>query len=139
MQLACRVLEVSESGFYDWQSRPLSARAIRDVWLIDQIRAVHAASRGIYGVRRMHAELVLGRGIMFGHGAVEILMRRARRGHRAAEVALPRPDQIATDLLNRNFTAEAPNASGSPTSLSTTPARASCTARSCSTHTHGAS
>jgi putative transposase len=111
VQLACRVLQVSESGFYEWRCRPPSARAIRHAWLIDQIRAVHAASRGIYGARRVHAELVLGRGIAVGHNAVELLMRRAglkgtigRQKWRHAK-----PDQIATDLLNRDFTADGPN------------------------------
>jgi putative transposase len=111
VQLACRVLEVSESGFYHWRSRPPSARAIRHVWLTDQICAVHAASRGTYGVRRVHAELRLGRGIAVGHGAVELLMRRAGL---AGVTGRPKwrcikPDQIAQDLVNRDFTAEAPN------------------------------
>ena len=89
IQIACRVLDVSESGFYDWRSRPPSARSIRHAWLTDQIRAVHAASRGIYGVRRVHAELVLGHGITVGHNAVELpdAPRRAQRCDRSPEVA----------------------------------------------------
>jgi hypothetical protein len=50
---------------------------VRHAWLTDLIRQVHAASKGIYGGRRVHAELTLGRGITVGHGAVELLMRRA--------------------------------------------------------------
>ena len=63
VQVACRVLGVSESGYYAWRKRPPSARAVRHAWLTDRIRAVHAASRGTYGARRVHAELVLGQGI----------------------------------------------------------------------------
>ena len=46
VELACRVLGVSESGYYAWRKRPPSARAIRHAWSTDRIRAVHAASRG---------------------------------------------------------------------------------------------
>ena len=77
MQLACRVLNVSESGYYARRSRAPSARAIRHVWLTDVIREVHIASRGTYGIRRVHADLILGQGIAVGHLAVEMLMRRA--------------------------------------------------------------
>jgi putative transposase len=76
-QLACRVLEVSESGYYARRSRAPSARAIRHAWITDVIRQAHAASRGTYGVRRVHAELTLGQGIAVGHQAVELLMQRA--------------------------------------------------------------
>ena len=38
-----------------------TVRTVRHVWLMtDQIQAVHLASRGIYGSRRIHAELTLG-------------------------------------------------------------------------------
>jgi putative transposase len=53
----CRVLGVSASGYYAWQSRPLSARAQADRALLEQIRAIHARSRGTYGAPRIQAEL----------------------------------------------------------------------------------
>jgi putative transposase len=77
VQAACRVVGAAESGFYAWRSRPPSPRAVRHAWLTDLIRQIHAASNGIYGGRRVHAELTLGRGITVGHGAVELLMHRA--------------------------------------------------------------
>ena len=77
VQLACRVLAVSEAGYYARRSRSPSARSIRHAWITDVIRQVHAASRETYGIRRVHAELTLGRGIAIGHQAVELLMRRA--------------------------------------------------------------
>lgn len=77
VQLACRVLAVSESGYYARRSRAPSARSIRHAWLSDVIREVHVTSRGTYGIRRVHAELTMGRGITVGHQAVELLMQRA--------------------------------------------------------------
>jgi putative transposase len=76
-QVACRVLGVSESGYYAWRGRGPSQRSVRHTWLTDLIRQVHAGSRGVYGARRVHAELTLGLGVAVGHGAVEMLMRRA--------------------------------------------------------------
>jgi putative transposase len=67
VQVAVRVLEVSESGYYEWRSRPPSQRAIRHAWLTDVIREAHLASRGTYGILRIHAELTLGHGISVGH------------------------------------------------------------------------
>ena len=55
-QVACRVLGVSESAFYDWRSRPPSARAIRHAWLTDLISQIHQQSRGAYGARWVHAD-----------------------------------------------------------------------------------
>ncbi|GAA1840903.1 hypothetical protein GCM10009836_20300 [Pseudonocardia ailaonensis] len=111
VQHACRVLGVAESGFYEWRSRPASPRALRHAWLTEQIQAIHTASFGTYGARRVHAELRLGHGILVGHGAVELLMRRAglaglpgrKRRRHVHETA------FSSDLVDRNFTRPAPN------------------------------
>ena len=111
VQMGCRVLGVAESGYYEHCSRPPSAQALRHVWLTDQIQAVHAASFGTYGARRVHAELRLGLGIAVGHGAVELLMRRAglaglpgRRRRRSIHET-----PFAGDLVDCQFTRERPD------------------------------
>ena len=111
VQVACRVLDVSVSGYYDWRSRPPSARAIRHAWLTDRILEVHQHARGIYGARRVHAELRLGRGIVVGHGAVAMLMRRAGLAGAAGRPKWRHttPDQIAADRVDRQFSRSGPN------------------------------
>ena len=111
MQKACRLLEVTESGYYQWRSRPPSARALRHAWLTNQIRAVHTASRGTYGVRRVHAELTIGLGLSVGHNQVELLMTRAEiKGLPGTRRPRPRHETpTASDLVERMFTREAPN------------------------------
>jgi putative transposase len=111
VQLAVRVLEVSEPGYYQWKNRSPSARAIRHEWLTDLIRHIHVASRGTYGARRVHAELVLGHGVSVGHGAVEMLMRRAAISGLIGRPKWRRikPDNIAGDLVDRAFARTGPN------------------------------
>ena len=105
-QVACRVLGVSQSGFYAWRSRLPSARSIRHTWLTDLIHQVHQQSRGVYGARRVHAELTLGHEITVGHNAVAMLMRRAGiaglSGNGSAK-RRPRPVDTPVDLVDRNF------------------------------------
>jgi putative transposase len=111
VQVSCRVLRVSESGFYAWRGRAPSKRAIRHAWLTDVITQIHLESNGTYGVPRVHAELKLGRGISIGHNAVEMLMRRAglkglpgsRRPRRIHETP------TAEDLVDRQFARTQPN------------------------------
>jgi putative transposase len=111
VEVACRVLDVSTSGSDAWRSRPPSPRTIRHAWLTDRIVQVHQRSRGTYGALRVHAELRLGHGIMVGHNAVALLMRRAGL---AGVTGRPKwrhakPDQVAADLVDRNFTRTGPN------------------------------
>jgi len=111
IKVSCRVLDVTEAGFYPWRKRPPSERAIRHAWLMDLITKAHGDSRGTYGARRVHAELTVGMGILVGHNAVEMLMRRAglqglpnRRRHRnKVQVA------TATDLVERAFARTEPD------------------------------
>jgi transposase InsO family protein len=109
--VACRVLHVSTSGFYEWRGRTPSARAVADALLAEQIVEVHSLSRGTYGAPRVHAELRLGRGVRCGRKRVARLMRLARikgvyrrRTHRGR----PAP-AVHDDLVQRRFVANAPD------------------------------
>ena len=77
VQLACRTLGVSESGYYEWRTRAPSPRALHHARVTTIITQIHADVRGVYGARRMHGELTLGRGVAVGRHAVAMLMRRA--------------------------------------------------------------
>lgn len=112
VQLACRVLGVSESGYYAWKTRPPSSRAIRHAWLTDVIAGVHATSKETYGARRVHAELTMGLGIAVGHCAVQMLMQRAGlQGLSGRPRFRRRPPHEATagDLVNRQFHRDHPD------------------------------
>jgi putative transposase len=110
----CRVLGVARAGYYAWASRPPSARAVADAALLDQIRDIHASSRGTYGAPRVHAELRLGLDVRVGRKRVARLMRTAGivGVHRRRRHGLTRRDPQAAsapDLVERNFTPSAPD------------------------------
>jgi hypothetical protein len=141
-QLACRVLEVSESGFYAWRSRAPSPRALRHAWLTEMIGRIHVDFRGVYGYRRVHAELTLGHGVTVGTEAVWLLMRRAGLqgiSGRPRYRRIPNQQATASDLVSATSRETNPIGFGSPTSPSTRPVMARCTAPRCSTCSPGAS
>ena len=113
VRMMCRLLQVSPSGYYAWRARPESARARRDRELMSKIRRIHEASKGVYGSPRIYAELVA-EGIRVGRHKVARLMRLERlRGcpKRRFRVTTQREPahRVARNLLQQDFTAEAPN------------------------------
>jgi putative transposase len=109
--VACRVLKVSRSGYYEWLGRPVSERDWDDAHLLDEIKDVHVASRATYGAPRVHAELKLGRGHRIGRKRVARLMRTERlQGicHRRKGRHRPAP-AVHDDLVKRSFSAERPD------------------------------
>ena len=58
--VACRVLEVSTSTYYEALKREPSQRELDDRRLTRLIVEVHRGSRGTYGAPRVHAELRMG-------------------------------------------------------------------------------
>jgi putative transposase len=110
--VACRVLGVSRSGYYDWVARPPSARAVRDAELVEVIQRVHYDSRCTYGAPRVHAELRIGMGLQISRKRVARLMRQEQISgishHRKHRGWKPAP-ATHTDLVQRRFTATAPD------------------------------
>jgi putative transposase len=112
--VACRVLNVSRSGYYEWCTRPVSARDQENELLLKHIEDIHTESRGTYGWPRVHAELALGRGLPVNRKRVARLMRQAgiqglyRRRRRGCTVRDP-AGEPGPDLVNRQFIVDAPN------------------------------
>ena len=72
----CRELQVAPSTYYATKTRPPSHRSITDATLTEVITAEHAANYGVYGARKVHAELRR-QGHQAGRCTVERLMRTA--------------------------------------------------------------
>jgi len=114
VSVCCELLGVSRSGYYDWTTRAASDRSLSDAWLLEQIKAIHAERRGVYGARRIHAELRLAHGVRVGKKRVERLMLQAglsglvrrRRGKTTIRVPGVR---VADDLVERRFRPAAPD------------------------------
>ena len=111
VERACAVLGVSVSGYYGWLRRPPSARSIRHAWLSGVISEIHAGSRQTYGAKRVHAELVLGRGVAVCRQTVETLMRRAGLRGVSERPKWRNTADIATaaDLVDRDFARAEPD------------------------------
>ncbi|MCC7179925.1 MAG: IS3 family transposase [Acidobacteria bacterium] len=113
LTILCRCLEVTRSGFYAWQRRPESARAVRDRQLRVRIRASHEASRGRYGRPRVWRDL-RDEGEHTSEKRVARLMRaeglRARARKRFRTTTISDHDQpVAGNVLDRQFEAARPN------------------------------
>lgn len=70
----CESFAVSKSGYYDWCKAADSQRAQQDRVFAEQIKVVHARSRGTYGSPRITHELKT-KGVTVGHNRVARLMR----------------------------------------------------------------
>jgi len=109
--VTCRVLRFSPQAYYKWCSKPVSARDWDDAHLVDAAREIHADDPA-FGYRFIADELAAEHGIAASenrvqrlcsaHGIFSVLARKRGRGVR------PGPP-VHDDLVNREFSAEAPN------------------------------
>jgi len=111
--LMCRLLDVSRSGYYSARTRPESARSKRDRELLEDIKCIHAQSKGVYGSPKITAELA-DRGFKVGRHKVAKLMRLEhlrgcpKRRYRITTEQNP-SHQVAKNLLEQNFSTQKPN------------------------------
>jgi putative transposase len=109
----CRVLGVSQSGFFSWQDRPACRRQQQDMVYLAHIRTAFALSNGTYGSPRMHRDLV-DVGHEIGRHRTACLMRenrliarQKRRFKRTTDSEHAWP--VAPNLVAQDFTADGPD------------------------------
>ena len=109
----CRVLRAGPSGYYEWLGRPPSATQQRRERITEAVKTSHAASNGIYGYRKVHADLQAAgvaccaetvRRQMAANG---LKSRRKRRFVATTDSRHTLP--VAPNRLQRDFTAAGPN------------------------------
>jgi putative transposase len=111
--LTCLLLGVSLAWFYKWLDRPPTPRQLRRAEVDAAVAAMFDDAKGLHGSPRLHADL-RDAGWQVSEKTVADSMRRqgliARKVKRRR--GLTKQDDTAAkfpDLLNRDFTAAAPN------------------------------
>lgn len=113
VQRLCKVLGVSQSGYFAWRNRPACRRQHEDLVLLAHVRSAFKLSNGTYGSPRMTRELQ-DEGLKVGRRRTARLMRqnglRARQKRRFTRTtdslhAFP----VAPNLIEQDFAAERPN------------------------------
>ena len=114
----CRTLtaagtQIAPSTYYAFRTRPPSKRALRDEELLVQVGRVHAENFGVYGAKKLHAQL-RPEGIAVARCTIERLMLSAcLRGVSRAKgprTTIPgNGPETRPDLVERDFTATTPN------------------------------
>lgn len=116
----CRVLSehldggfITASGYYRAIGRVASARSLSDQLLIPELIKIHQENYGVYGVRKMW-QAMRRAGWAAGRDQTYRLMRAAglQGVHRGRKPVTTRPATVLDhrpDLVNRRFTADAPN------------------------------
>jgi putative transposase len=109
----CRVLGVSQSGYFAWKRHPTCRRQQEDMVLLAHVRSAFALSHGTYGSPRMTRELQ-DSGLEVGRRRTARLMRenglcarQKRRFRRTTDSHHARP--IAPNLLDQDFSADGPD------------------------------
>lgn len=116
VRMLCKVLEVSESGYYAWHKRaPDQQREQADKVLGEQIATVFEQSRQTYGSPRVKAAL-REQGVSCSRRRVARMMHQKglvscwrRKKHKVCTTDSRHNQPVAPNRLNRDFVATAPN------------------------------
>ena len=110
----CRQMDISESGYYSWRSRPPSRRRQEDEQLKVVIRAAHKRTRETCGPERLQQDIAENEGLQIGVHRIKRLrselgircrQKRKFKATTASKHNLP----VAPNLVGQNFAATAPN------------------------------
>jgi len=113
LPLMSRMLDISISGYYAWQDRPLSQHGREELRLELEIKAAHRRTREVYGAEKLQRDLA-GYGIQVGICRIKRIKRKLglrckqKRKFKAttnSKHKLP----VAENLLGQQFQVTAPN------------------------------
>jgi putative transposase len=109
----CRVLKVNRSGYYAWQSKPVSARVQETAELTRRIQQFFEDSDRTYGSPRIYKDLREA-GCTVGENRVARIMRlnkiSVQRAYKKPRFRVAsQPSRLFANTLNRQFTVMAPN------------------------------
>lgn len=113
----CKVMQIAPSTYYAAKKREVapSARAVRDVVMMQVLMVLWTANRKVYGAHKLW-KAARRAGHEIGRDQVARLMREMgiegiSRRRKKVFTTIADPDAVrAPDLVNRNFTAERPDA-----------------------------
>jgi transposase InsO family protein len=114
LRTACRLLDVSPSGYYKWLAGGRQSKTeCRNAEIVRKIEDIHKASRGRYGSPKIFEQLKA-LGVSVSKRKVEVLMRRhglrsktAKRFRATTNSKHRLP--VADNILSREFSPKAPD------------------------------
>ncbi len=113
-ELTASGVKIAPSTFYASKSRPLSARAVRDIVMMQILMGLWVSNRKVYGAHKLWKAARRG-GHDIGRDQVARLMRDmgirgiSRRGNRVFTTRQDPANVRAVDLVKRQFTAAGPD------------------------------
>lgn len=114
LEIMCRVLEVSKSGYFAWRGRPESKRSEKRTRLSQKIKSIYERSRRTYGSARIHACLLEDNEACCKPVVASIMRQHGLRGKRKGRIKRRTTDSehdhpIAQNVLERKFDASKPD------------------------------
>ena len=113
IQLMCRVLTVSRSGYYRWRDAPLCQRTQRRQAMEERVKETYAAFEAAYGAPRITRELNAQGYPCSENYIADIMARQALKARNGKGFNYSRDSltmvNVADNLLWRDFGATAPN------------------------------
>lgn len=113
VNLLCQIAEISRSSYYKWLRHKASLREQKNQQLVNDMLLLYEKVDGIYGYRQLTINLRRQTGQLINHKRVYRLMKLAgiqsviRK--KKKKYVKSTPEQIAKNLLNREFTASKSN------------------------------
>jgi transposase InsO family protein len=109
----CKVLEISRSGYFQWSKRGPSRRLLENIALFVRIKEVHALSHKTYGSPRITHALAKDGPIYNEKRVARIMKENGLRAKMSKKFKVTtdssKTKTIFPNLLQQNFTADAPN------------------------------